>query len=109
VSDLTAFVRARLNEDEAAAAGAKLPGGRLLREVEAKRAILQGRDAHIPYSDGPDPGYPDDEPFDLCAVCITSKDGYPEQWAMDPWPCLAVRAIASVWSDHPAYRQEWKP
>lgn len=83
---------------------------RVLREVEAKRVILA---AHKPYVSSPDPEDPEDDAgllvYDLCAVCVTDKDGYAENWPMDPWPCLPLRAIAAVWSDHPDYRPEWKP
>jgi hypothetical protein len=137
MGDLTAFVNARLDEDEAAAHAA-LHGGsgrweryreadlydldhrlvttsgefahiirhdpaRVLREVEAMRAILA---AHAPYRyDGRD----GEGVTRICAVCVSDKDGYAEEWAMDLWPCLPVRAIATAWSDHPDYRPEWKP
>jgi hypothetical protein len=49
---------------------------RVLREIEAKRAILNGRW-----------GGPDHE---------------------DMWE-HHVRLLATIWSDHPEYRAEWKP
>lgn len=27
----------------------------------------------------------------------------------DLWPCKTIRLTAAVWSDHPDYRDEWKP
>ena len=74
---------------------------RVRRELAAKRAILAAHD--------PDPigkfgsvGEP------RCLVCLTDRDGYEEQWEADKWPCLTLRALAAIWSDHADYR-EWKP
>lgn len=25
------------------------------------------------------------------------------------WPCSTLRELASIWSDHPDYREEWRP
>ena len=107
---LAGFLRARLDEDEAAANEVHRPRdcgsvnndgefdpdpiycscpypARVLREAEAKRAILA---LHPP------------KPLrhveaDWCHVCRTG------------WPCKEFRAIAAVYSDHPDYRPEWKP
>jgi Family of unknown function (DUF6221) len=127
VDDLTAFVNARLDEDEYIAQGAArtddghagkwLPvhfgaGGfdarvddhigrhdpaRALREVGAGRAIL---DRHMPHETA----------FDglACNWCSEDVDDRP-QIAKERWPCPDVRSLAAVWSDHPDYRQEWKP
>ena len=122
MGDLVAFCEARVSEDEAAALESKnAPAGaarfvdadqwsqsliwltgedRMIREVEAKRAILA---AHVPYFE------PAEAVPDICAVCVTGKDGYAENWLMDLWPCLPVRAIAAIWSDHPDYEEGWKP
>jgi hypothetical protein len=74
---------------------------RALREVEAKRAIIA---AHRPWHDEVEP--PD---VRICSVCVSDKDGYPEQWVMDLWPCLPLRALAAVYSDHPDYDEAWSP
>jgi hypothetical protein len=121
---ITEFLTARLAEDEAAAneihrprdcgsvdrdgefdpdpiwCGCGYPA-RMLREVQAKRAIIA--------THGPDPlnhfGSPRSP---LCLVCLTDREGYEELWEADPWPCLTLRAIAAAWSDHPDYRPDWK-
>ena len=73
---------------------------RVLREVEAKRAILA---AH-----GPDPtGKFGSDGQPRCLVCLTDRDGYEEQWEADEWPCLTLRSVAAIWSDHPDYDREW--
>lgn len=54
---------------------------RVLREVAAKRRLLAEASAYSPELEHGDNG----------------------EWAFD----LAVRALASVWSDHPDYRPEW--
>ena len=134
MSDLVAFLTARLDEDEAAAKvlGAVeghwvvvIPEGsaepflasetrgraylalpepmldylmhfarhdpaRVLREVEAKRAIL-GR--HEPGGDPADYDYGD-------APCMEDER---------IWPCLTVRALAAVYSGHPDYDEAFSP
>ena len=74
---------------------------RVLREVEAGRAILA---AHLPGE------------FDryglteiLCRTCVTGHEAYMDDDGADPWPCATVRRLAAVWSDHPDYREEWAP
>ena len=113
MSDLVAFLRARLEEDRAyadALAGEYAKMGpviegvtenklhaliyhtarRTLREAGAKRAILNAYDANNSdaalHLDGP-----------------TRKHG--------EWDGLrfAVRQLAAVYSDHPDYQPEWKP
>ena len=124
MNDLTAFLNARLDEDEAAAKAAwgvewdwryvAQPFGerpsiahtvhiarhdpaRVLREVEAKRAILDRHMPHQPAFGGL-----------ACDWCSEDVDDRP-QIAKERWPCPDVRSIATVWSDHPDYRPEWKP
>lgn len=111
------FIEARLAEDEAAArlraptvfVGTSMtdmrvsePESRALREVEAKRAIL---DAH-PTADGLSP-YERSCGIGMSFGCGTchQDDGIICGYG---W-CPTLRALASVWSDHPDYRQEWKP
>lgn len=111
MKDLIAFLNARLDEDEAAAwavhdvnkcdallyeedmadAARRDPDcdcgqpARVLREVEAKRAIVKLHAA--------EPGqHPDFCGHDLHEL-----------------PCLTLRLLAAVWNDHPDYRQEWAP
>jgi len=59
---------------------------RVLREVAAKRAILA---EHQEAASG---GY--------CELCYYGYGG-------GSWPCPTVRALASVYSDHPDYDPEW--
>ena len=107
MEDLIAFLTARYDEDEATArAMEKWPPGtvqapipeaqasvnefwrtvypaRVRREVAAKRAIVAWHEPwHV------DPGL---------------------VWCAHYWPCPTLRLLAAVYSDHPAYRQEWKP
>ena len=122
---LTAFLKARLDEDEAtakAAAGGD-PGGstartakdvavalhvgmhdpaRVLREVEAKRAIVAEHEPDRVGKFG-------SEEAARCLVCLTDREGYEELWEADEWPCATLRTLAAVYRDHPDYRSEWKP
>jgi hypothetical protein len=63
---------------------------RVLAECEAKRRIVE---EHPDYG-----GY-----GESCARCAESSID------LAPWPCPTLRALASVWSDHPDYREEWRP
>jgi Family of unknown function (DUF6221) len=118
--DLSEFLRARLDEDEAAAREiheARVCTGcsdgweagfdpdrcdcdypaRVLREVEAKRAIL---DRHMPHETA----------FKglACNWCSDDVDDRP-QLAKVRWPCPDVRDLAAIWSDHPDYDPAWAP
>jgi hypothetical protein len=107
------FVRARLDEKERAdwhvydCAGMDFGEGcgcgvpeRTRREVEAGRAIL---DEHKPAGTF---NYIDHgvQTSEFCAACGSGDDEYPM-----PWPCRTVRILATIDSDHPDYRPEWKP
>lgn len=92
---LTAFLLARIKEDEKAAVLA--PGATDLRDVRealAKRAVL----AIHSDRDGD------------CARCsdyawFAVLDG----GEREEFPCPTLKALAAVYSDHPDYLQEWKP
>lgn len=86
--------------------GAGWSRGRVLREVEAKRKIL---DLH-------QPGMPIDMSdaggFVVCVSCGPSGNDPGLYMFGEPaslYPCDTVRAFASAWSDHPDYREEWRP
>jgi Family of unknown function (DUF6221) len=109
---LTAFLAARIDEAEAAANGLqfatrypdKVPdftccGGpaaevywqhfdpaRVLREVAAKRKIIEVYEAAAASND----------PATDCSVGMATLR-------------MVLRSYATVWSDHPHYRQEWIP
>ena len=125
---IAAFLRARLDEDEALirrnSDGHGLADGfpdyrtyvdgdtraaddyiehfgpvRMLREVEVKREILEWHYRGLPPEGAP-------EGLEICA----GEEGDGDTWQMaTPWPCPQIRALAAVWSDHPDYRPEWKP
>ena len=128
MNDLVAFIRARLDEDEATAKRVKpnqspnelramvmredsepfliVDSARVLREVEAKQRIL---DEHA-----------DDDGF--CRICTVEdrqentleeirNDGPFMTIVRRPlWhPCPTLRLLALPYADHPDYREEWKP
>lgn len=74
---------------------------RALREIEAKRRIIAGHPVR-PIRNG---------------TCRTCSDQAGLSWASleanDPdfvdWPCPTLRALASIWSDHPDYDPSWAP
>jgi len=110
MDDLAAFLAARLDEDEARivpvgspgyceddAEGIHLTPARVLREVAAKRAILE---LHHIRRIGTWP---------VCTHCRPVDPEYTDDLTSEPWPCRTLRALAAVYSDHPGYRQEWAP
>lgn len=121
MSDLAAFLAARLDEDERLARQALEETGtvretrypypdrlatcmhdgrhspaRVLREVGAKCAILA---EHEPQPWG--------EPQPQLSRCPAHGDETTGWWTQ--WPCVEVRALAAVWSDHPDYDEAWRP
>jgi hypothetical protein len=104
MSDLVAFLHARLDEDERYLNSNRhhLWTQRPLREIEVKRAIVAEH--------GPDcTGFFGETVPAMCQRCITDREGYEEQWQGDPYPCLTLRLLAAVYSDHPDYQQAWVP
>jgi hypothetical protein len=108
VRDLTKFGYARLAEDERAdwhvydCAGMDFGDGcgcgvpeRMRREVAVKRKILALHEP-LPSSYG--------EPS-VCPSC------WPQPWVgTHPLaPCPTMRHLVAVYSNHPDYRDEWKP
>ncbi len=99
--ELTAFLRARLDEDEAAAGEA-----RKLREVAFKRAILAMHEPVPFWGNNPPPRTAQTRENVRAWYCdCQCDDGVIE----GEYPCETVRHLAAVWSGHPDYRQEWKP
>lgn len=135
--DLSAFLTARLDEDQAQAQDAisergriaydpPLPDGfedfglqawadvnvpavllgpeRVLAEIEAKRNTLAIHQRNTENGGDLDPD---------CTKCMsweTGVDPYDElvtDAEYDSWPCDTVKALASVYANHPDYRPEW--
>jgi hypothetical protein len=93
ICDLAPFV-----DDECLARHiARHDPARVLREVAAKREILDRHMPHQPAFGGP-----------ACNWCSEDVDDRP-QLAKERWPCPDIRSLAAVWNDHPDYRAEWAP
>ncbi len=112
MDDLVAFLRARLDEDEAAfdqrehdsgqcdyLRGVHLEPERALAEVQAKRAIL----AEHPHVKAAFTALP--ETFG-CRCCHYGGEGRGVQGF--GW-CKTLRALAAIYGSHPGYRPEWAP
>ena len=120
--DIWAFLAARLDEDEAAAktAGGFLDSGgqeELARDLGAFRfrdtPLAAAARAHIARH-GPDRVLRDvaagrallmrhEEDRHRAGQCSNCFDALGRH---DAWPCDTIRIVASVYSDHPDYRQE---
>lgn len=131
MTDLVKFLTARLDEDEAVANDVRpdeylstrdnselttlgfdtqpyrtvaITSGRVLAEVEAKRRILAIHQRNTENGGDLDPD---------CTKCMsweTGVDPYDElvtDAEYDSWPCDTVKALASVYANHPDYRPEW--
>ena len=68
---------------------------RVLREVGAGRALIA---EHGPARGGRD--------ADRCRVCTAIAHGHATRFRS---PCPTLRFLAAIYSDHPDYREEWKP
>ena len=107
---ITEFLLARIAEDEAALNGpcrATLSSddpARVLRECEAKRRIVE---AH-PLTRNVVPVWSGETPGVACANCAALGRGDGDI-VEDIGPCDTLCALASVYADHPDYREEWKP
>ena len=93
MDDLTAFLAARLDEDERylKSNAHHLWTQRPFREVEAKRAILARYEDCLARMD--DPMY----------------SGLAEGFQIREYEDFVLPNHAAVYSDHPEYRPEWKP
>ena len=134
MSDLVAFLRARLDEDERLARAAidepdgfldagptvealiyrgegetfDLPA-RVLADVDAKRRMLDLHERVI--CDTRSAGLPIARP--QCAYCAGlchSRSGLGCDDPIDAlWPCDTVRLLALPYADHPDYDESWRP
>jgi hypothetical protein len=66
---------------------------RVLREVEAKRAILAEHGAR-------------DGNCEICSAVASPAAG--SSPVMSRWPCRTVRVVMSVYSDYPDFDPQWK-
>lgn len=120
---ITEFLLARIAEDEAAAGldntairASVGPRSRGRAECAAKRAILAD---HAPSDESYQRMLHDDvgdffiqPPMPACRQCTNSRQGWriTTEWDAEPRivaPCDTIRALASVYADHPDYNPEW--
>ncbi len=118
MTTLVEFLRARLDEDEAAAGrldGAYIEGEPspvpawalgVLADVAAKRRILalHGQVECVNCEDaGRTPGT-------SCHICHHDEDTIPtEPKGLYDGTCFTIRALATVYADHPDYDEAWRP
>lgn len=79
------FLHARITVDENAAQYAT--------EASVKRQLLELHHPEV------------DEIGDLwCSTCLSPSSHYGA-----PWPCATLRIVATIYADHPDYRDDWRP
>lgn len=103
--DLAVFLLARIAEDEAKARTLPPPNlrwapARVLAECETKRLIIKEHGS---------------DRWD-CAVCAEEESFSEDSDGNGEWyrsakhaPCPTLRFLALPYSDHPDYREEWRP
>lgn len=98
MNELIEFLRARLDEDEYIAEQLEPTGAtaRLGDHVESERLILDLHEWRL--VEGRDGDGMEREGW-FCRTC----------WGEDRYPCTTLRLLAAPYSDHPNYREEWKP
>lgn len=83
---------------------------RVLTEVDAKRQIIE---LHQPITD-PTPPFKNTEGF-LCSICTAAGGAMYDQQRgilftdLTVFPCRTLRLLALPYTDHPDYRDEWRP
>lgn len=117
MTDLAEFLLARIAEDEAnwravldrerEGTPATLVHGehwatRVLAECSAKRKIVERHKPVRSWSGGA-------LQCEHCADLCHSRSGLGCEDPDAPYPCPDIRDLASVYADHPDYREEWRP
>ncbi|WP_405699103.1 DUF6221 family protein [Streptomyces sp. NBC_01383] len=82
---------------------------RVLREVEAKRRLLDlhatvSRDIGWLESDGEGTAE-----LPVCGHCVPRNSHYPRRKDVPECPCPTLRLLALPYTDHPDYRPGWRP
>ena len=126
MTDLTAFLLARIAEDEAVARSVRQAVSDLLKRFSFPRGGYAG-DYYGDFADRIlklNPG----DPARTLATCAAYKAIVEEHhkvrdqielenlkrgptWGCvcyGGWPCRTIRALASIWGDHPAYEAGWR-
>jgi hypothetical protein len=80
---------------------------RVLRECEAKRRIVRMHERLGSAYPRETWTYP--EAADTCATCGPGDSWQAKDEPYGEYPCLTLRVLASVYADHPDYRDEWRP
>jgi hypothetical protein len=121
------FLNARLDEDESeaglekyeawwVAGGSPFDPDRVRREIAAKRAVIEFHKQWPvlvetpPKLDRTDDGGLDSATFRMSRqIMWATEQEYRKRFGDEPPTTPIMRALASVYSDHPDYREEWKP
>lgn len=47
------------------------------------------------------------ENWQMCSLCRPVDPEYPDDLTSELWPCRTLRALAAIYSDHPDFDQKW--
>lgn len=79
--------------------------GRVLADIDAKRRILARHQEYV----GPVVAGRGEIMSYGCNECVADgwADAESHEESCAPWPCPTIRALATVYADHPDYQPEW--
>ena len=98
---ISEFLLARITEGEGLVErGIVWDADRALAECSAKRRIVEEHPGVFL------PKHHEQLP-PKCRRCRNLEPAEGDRHMFAPWPCGTLRALASVYADHPDYQQEW--
>lgn len=124
MDDLAAFLRAQWDAEEADArwslenapnahqtdpSSMNFNPERVLREVEAKRRILDEHAIVHRQLGWLEDGEEDHAETPVCRRCVPKHSWYGRRADVPEGHCLTVRLLALPHADHPDYQEKWRP
>lgn len=90
---------------------------RMLSECEAKRAIVKQHEQWPVLTERPAPEVGVVNPYDLQATTLRmskhldwlTEQEYRKKFGDEPPTAPMLKELAAIYSDHPDYREEWRP
>ncbi|MEU0991291.1 DUF6221 family protein [Streptomyces sp. NPDC005953] len=89
--------------------GTALDSARVLREVEAKRRLLDLHSVVHRQIGWLEDGSEESSKLPVCGHCVPKHQHYSSRKDVPEGPCLTVRLLAAVYEDHLDYQPGWRP